>query len=74
MEGVKHLEVFPWALWFSVLIAMNLHLCVVTFTSPFSASSTLLQLLCSLVGEEELIEQDEKVTLLEEMLQTVQFH
>jgi len=68
------LEIFLWALWFSVLIAMNLHLCVVTSTSPFPDSSTLLQLLRSLVGEDELIEQDEKVTLLEEMLQTAQFY
>ena len=55
-----------------VLNAMHLHLCIATSASPFPVSSALLKLLHSLVENSELTEQDEKVTLLEEMLQTVQ--
>lgn len=55
-----------------VLNAMLLHLCIATSASPFSVSPALLKLLHSLVENSKLTEQDEKVTLLEEMLQTVQ--
>lgn len=50
---------------------MCLCLCIVTSASLFPVSSALLKLLHSPVENSELIEQDEKVTPQEEMLQSL---
>lgn len=63
--------IFTEAVWLRVLNPIPLHLYIATSASPFPASSALLMLTHSLVENSKLTEQDE-VTLLEKMLQTVQ--